>query len=188
MLIHAAQKGDESAFETLLTRFEKPIFRYVYAILGNRADAEDVTQEVFIKLWRTLPRYRFASSFSTYLTQIAHNAALDHLRARTHRPAPLSLDAPLCDEDEQAPVLPDPDPQSDPAQAYLDAERCRMLQQALLQLPAPMRQIVTLRTQNGLSYDQIAAVLGISPGTVKSRLHRAKNFLIKLLENGNFFA
>ena len=187
MLIRAAQKGDELAFEALLTRFEEPIYRYVYAILGNRADAEDVTQEVFIKLWSTLPRYRFASSFYTYLTKIAHHAAHDCLRARSRRSRVLSLDTQNDPDLEPQPIA-DCDPQHDPVQAYLSVEKSEMLQKALFSLPDDMREIITLRAIAGHDYAEIAAILAIPEGTVKSRLHRAKNFLIKLLESGNFFA
>ena len=186
MLIRAAQRGDEDAFETLLSRFETPIYRYVYTILGNSTDAEDVTQEVFIKLWRTLPRYRFGASFYTYLTKIARNAAHDCLRSRAKRARVLSLDA-ADDPDDEPPPLSDTDPQNDPAKAYLNAEKSEMLQKALLSLPEDMREIITLRAIGGHDYTEIAAILSIPEGTVKSRLHRARNFLIKVLESGNFF-
>lgn len=186
MLIRAAQRGDESAFETLLSRFETPIYRYVYSILGNRTDAEDVTQEVFIKLWRTLPRYRFDASFYTYLTKMARNAAHDCLRSRAKHARVLSLDS--ADDPDSDPLpMPDTDPQNHPAQAYLDAEKSEMLQKALLSLPEDMREIVTLRAIGCHDYTEIAAILSIPQGTVKSRLHRARNFLIKILESGNFF-
>ena len=186
MLIRAAQRGDESAFETLLSRFETPIYRYVYSILGNRTDAEYVTQEVFIKLWRTLPRYSFDASFYTYLTKMARNAAHDCLRSRAKHARVLSLDS--ADDPDSDPLpMPDTDPQNHPAQAYLDAEKSEMLQKALLSLPEDMREIVTLRAIGGHDYTEIAAILSIPQGTVKSRLHRARNFLIKILESGNFF-
>ena len=187
MLIRAAQKGDEQAFEVLLGRFQTPIYRYVFAILGNRTDAEDVTQEVFIKLWRTLPRYRFDASFSTYLTKIAHHAAHDALRTRARRSRVSSLDTPDDPDAEPLPI-PDTDVQNDPVEAYLSQEKSEMLQRALLSLPDDMREIITLRAVQGLDYAQMAAVLSLPEGTIKSRLHRARNFLIKMLESGNFFA
>ena len=188
MLIRAAQRGDESAFETLLTRFEKFIYRCVYALLGNHADAEDVTQEVFIKLWHTLPRYRFDATFSTYLTKMARNAALDHLRrekGRSHRTLPLTSVDP--DKEEYSLPLAQHDPDTDPVQSYLAKEKSQMLQTAMEQLPAKMREIIVLRTQYGHSYAALSEILGVSQGTVKSRLYRAKNLLIKILEHGNFF-
>ncbi|MBQ7338497.1 MAG: RNA polymerase sigma factor [Clostridia bacterium] len=188
MLIQAAQRGDEHAFETLLSRFESPIFRCVYAILGNRTDAEDVTQEVFIKLWRTLPHYRFQSAFLTYLTKIAHNTAMDFLRANKRRREMTTSLYITEDNGEQTPLpIADPDRQSDPVQGYLDAEKSAMLHDALLQLPPDARELITLRAVCGHSYREIAAILSLTEGTVKSRLHRAKKILIKILEHGNFF-
>ncbi len=187
MLIRAAQRGDESAFETLLTRFETYVFRCVYALLGNRADAEDVTQQVFIKLWRTLPRYRFDATFSTYLTKMAHNAARDHLRHEKHRSRMLSPGA--ADEDGEDYSLPiaDGSQENDPVQSYLSKERLQILQDAIEQLPPQLREIVVLRTQYAHSYAALSDILGLPQGTVKSRLYRAKNILLKFLENGNFF-
>ncbi len=185
-LIQSAQQGSETAFEALLTRYETTVFRYVYTILGNRADAEDVTQEVFIKLWRTLPRYRFHASFSTYLTRIARNAAHDFLRAHRKDRHIISLYAEDDDGEEQALLLPDPDPASDPVSWYLTEENVARLHDAMLQLPDEMREVLMLRAGHGHSYEEIAAMLSISEGTVKSRLHRAKKYLRKILENGNF--
>ena len=187
MLIRAAQKGDENAFEALLTRYQTPVFRCVYAMLGNRADAEDVTQEVFIKLWRTLPRYRFESAFLTYLLQIAKNAARDYLRAAKRRISAVELTVQGDDGEMDELPLADTAPESRPDGAYLAAEKQEMLHRALLALDLPLRQVIVLRAQEGMSYREIAHVLDLSEGTVKSRLNRAKNKLIKILENGNFF-
>jgi RNA polymerase sigma-70 factor (ECF subfamily) len=187
MLIRAAQKGDEAAFEALLTRYQTPVFRCVYAMLRNRTDAEDVTQEVFIKLWRTLPRYRFESAFLTYLLRIAKNAARDHLRAAKRRISALELTVESDDGELDELPIADTAPESRPDMAYLAAEKQQMLHHALLALDLPLRQVIVLRAQEGMSYQEIANVLDISEGTVKSRLNRAKNKLIKILENGNFF-
>ena len=186
-LIRAAQKGDENAFEALLTQHERTVYRIVYAILGNGTDAEDVTQEVFIKLWRTLPRYRFDASFSTYLTRIAHNAAYDHLRANRRHAQIEPLIRVDADGEEEPLPLADPDPQGDPAAWYLSREAAAQLRDAIDRLPPDMREILVLRLHCAYSYEQIATLLAISEGTVKSRLHRAKKMLQKILKNGNLF-
>jgi RNA polymerase sigma-70 factor (ECF subfamily) len=186
-LIRAAQKGDENAFEALLTRYELTVYRIVYAILGNGTDAEDVTQEIFIKLWRTLPRYHYGASFSTYLTRIAHNAAYDYLRANRRRAQTDPLYHTGADGEQEVLPLPDPDPQSDPMTWYLSREAAAQLRDAIDRLPPDMREILVLRLYCSYSYEQIATLLSLSEGTVKSRLHRAKKILQKLLQNGNFF-
>ena len=188
LLIQKAQKGDEAAFEVLLSRYESVIFRLVYSMLRDREDAQDVTQEVFIKLWQTLPKYRFESTFLTYLTAMARNAALDFLRkTRQQRQSTVSLTQ--TDEDGELVELTvaDPDRENDPVQSVLRAEQAAMVQRALLELPAQAREIIALRTVSGLSYERIAEVLGLEIGTVKSRLNRAKISLIKILEQWNFF-
>ena len=188
LLIQKAQRGDESAFEVLLSRYESLIFRLVYSMLRDREDARDVTQEVFIKLWQTLPKYRFESTFLTYLTAMARNAALDFLRkTRQQRQSTVSLTQ--TDEDGELVELTvaDPDRENDPVHSVLRAEQAAMVQRALLELPVQAREIIALRTVSGLSYEKIAEVLGLEIGTVKSRLNRAKISLIKILEQWNFF-
>ena len=188
LLIQKAQRGDESAFEVLLSRYESVIFRLVYSMLRDREDARDVTQEVFIKLWQTLPKYRFESAFLTYLTAMARNAALDFLRkTRQQRQSTVSLTQ--TDEDGELIELDiaDSDRENDPVQSVLRAEQAAMVQRALLELPVQAREIIALRTVSGLSYEKIAEVLGLEIGTVKSRLNRAKISLIKILEQWNFF-
>ena len=188
LLIQKAQRGDEAAFEVLLSRYESVIFRLVYSMLRDREDARDVTQEVFIKLWQTLPKYRFESAFLTYLTTMARNAALDFLRkTRQQRQSTVSLTQ--TDEDGELIELDiaDSDRENDPVQSVLRAEQSAMVQRALLELPVQAREIIALRTVSGLSYEKIAEVLGLEIGTVKSRLNRAKISLIKILEQWNFF-
>jgi RNA polymerase sigma-70 factor (ECF subfamily) len=187
LLIRAAQKGDERAFEALLTQFNAVVYRCVYALLGNAADAEDVTQEVFIRLWRTLPRYRFEASFHTYLSRMARNAAMDHLRRekrRPDRPRALPVDT---QADEIAPPVADPSPENNPVANYLSQEKLQILYAALAALPVEMREIVVLHSQMGHSYEEISKIMVLPIGTVRSRLHRAKKLLLKFLENGNFF-
>ena len=188
MLIQKAQRGDEAAFEMLLTRYEAVVFRFVYTIVRDREDARDVTQEIFIKLWQTLPRYRFESAFTTYLMTVSRNAALDFLRKqRRHRENVISLTQSDADGEQADLTLPDSDENADPVRSYLLKEQAQLLEKALLELPEQAREIIMLRTASGMSYDEIAQTLGIEIGTVKSRLNRAKNQLIKLLEQWNFF-
>ena len=188
LLIQKAQKGDEAAFEVLLSRYESVVFRFVYSLLRDREDARDVTQEVFIKLWQTLPRYRFESTFTTYLMTVSRNAALDFLRKnQKHRQNTVSLTQTDSDGEEIVSEIADPDRDNNPAQGYLRREQLELVHRALMELPAQAREIITLRSASGLSYEEIANTLGLEIGTVKSRLNRAKNQLIKILEQWNFF-
>ena len=110
LLIQKAQKGDEAAFEVLLSRYESVVFRFVYSLLRDHEDARDVTQEVFIKLWQTLPRYRFESTFTTYLMTVSRNAALDFLRKnQKHRQNTVSLTQTDSDGEEIVSEIADPD-------------------------------------------------------------------------------
>lgn len=188
MLIHAAMRGDEAAFEQLVIRYQADVYRCAFALVGNRADAEDVTQEVFLKLWQTLPRYRFAASFRTYLTRITQNAARDLLRReRRHRRMLTPLY--VTDETGEHPLpIADPDAQADPLQGLLSRERRQLLLDAIEALPTPLREVLVLRAQAGCSYDEIARTLSVPCGSVKSRLHRAKAQLLTELEQRGFFS
>lgn len=181
-LIELAQQGDQSAFEQLLDRYQKSVYHHALRLLNNPEDAADVTQEVFIKVWRSLPSFRGDSEFSTWLHRLTDNAAIDLLRKEKKRRGDSSLD------DEENPVALPADPSATPHQAAEHKELQETLSDALAQLSEEHRRVLILREVNGLSYDQIGDILSISPGTVKSRLARARTSLAKILKKtGNFF-
>ena len=153
-------------------------------ILGSREDAADVTQEVFWKAWRALPSFRKESSFSTWLYRLTDNACLDLLRREKKRRGDTSLET---DEGlSLAQQLPHPAPSP---QDHVEAqERQAALEQGLAQLSEEHRRILVLREISGLSYQEIGSILGLSDGTVKSRLARARMALANYLrKTGNFF-
>lgn len=181
-LIQMAQNGDSSAFEQLLDYYQKPVYHQALRLVGNPEDAADVTQEVFIKVWKHLPSFRGESSFSTWLYRLTDNSALDLLRREKKRRGDSSLD-----DEESTAVLP-ADPTPTPHQAAEQKELQQAVADGLQQLSEEHRQVLVLREINGLSYEEIGTMLNLSPGTVKSRIARARNSLANFLrKTGNFF-
>ena len=182
-LLLAAKAGDHDAFASLVRAYQDRVYSLAYYMTKNHHDAEDVAQEVFLKIWRSLPSYRGDHEPDTWIMKIAKNACLDHLKQkRTVEPLEWerdgeALERPIADEDVQ----------SNPPQAFAQKEMRDEVAKALLRLPPEYREILTLRYMDGLSYEQLCRVLEIGEGTVKSRLWRAKNTLKKFLENGNIF-
>lgn len=181
-LISQAQRGDQAAFEQLLDRYEKTVYHQALRLVGSPEDAADVTQEVFFKVWRHLPSFRGESSFATWLYRLTDNAALDLLRREKKRRGESSLD-----DEEGASFLP-ADPSPSPQQTVERKELRQAVAEGLAQLSEEHRRILVLREINGLSYEQIGDILDLSPGTVKSRMARARTALANFLQKtGNFF-
>lgn len=185
LVIKRAQKGDEQAFEQLMRTVETPMYRLALSLLRQREDAEDATQEALVKLWRTLPGYRFECPILPYALQITRNTVLDLLRRRRARGETVSLT--VDGEDGETVVLDiaDPDESTDPARAYASEERLHEVRRAIDELPIELREILTLRALEGMSYEQIGQVLALEDGTVKSRLSRARKKLQELLKKRN---
>lgn len=175
--------GDNDAFGLLVEKYQTKVYNLALRMCGNEDDAFDLSQESFLRAWRSLGSFQFEASFSTWLFRLSSNICLDFLRAKKRR-ATVSLTM-VSDEDEETQLdLPDAGPT--PEEAALAADDRRLLAEALNSLPADFRQIITLRAIDDLSYTQIAEILGIQEGTVKSRLSRARTALRnKLLQNGN---
>ncbi len=175
-LIQQAKSGDQAAFGALMERYEKQVYHQALRLLSHPEDAADVTQEVFLKVWRSLPSFQGESSFSTWLYRLTGNAAIDLLRREKRRRGELSLD----DGDYQwDSTLADPAPT--PEDALERQELRRAVAEGLSQLSEEHRHILVLREVNGLPYDEIGRILGLSAGTVKSRIARARLALSKLL-------
>jgi RNA polymerase sigma-70 factor (ECF subfamily) len=163
------QEGDLGAFEALVRRHERRVFSLVFRMLGNREEAEDVTQEAFLALHRHGRRFRGEARFSTFVYRVAANAALNRRRSlgrRRAREEALSLRQ---DAGDDLPASP-----RDPEDAASGGEIQVRVQTALLGLPKDLRVAVVLYDIEGQSYGEIARALRIPEGTVKSRIHRAR--------------
>lgn len=163
-----ARAGELAAFGALVRRHQARVFRFLLRMLDAREEAMELTQDVFVKAWQALPDWRPEAAFSTWLLQIARNAALDQLRRRrVVRFAPLEEGLEVADD---APG---------PEARYASRQRQALLERALRQLAAEHREILLLREVEGLAYGELAGVLGIAEGTVKSRLARARAALLE---------
>lgn len=164
ILVRAAQNGDVDAFEELVRRYQTSIYRVALRMLGSRADAQDAVQETFVRAWRALPRFRHDSAISTWLYRIVTRRALDRIASRRSTG---TLDEV---EVEAGP---------DPAQAAEHQERLRAIRRAIAKLPPDQRAAIVLREFEGLSYQEVAQVLGASVPAIKTRIHRARLTIIQ---------
>ena len=183
-LIARAKAGDDEAFAQLMRDNEKRIYNLTLRMTENPEDAMDLAQEAFLNAWRGLKFFKGDSAFSTWVYRLASNACIDHLRRKKRR-QDIDLPMPADEEDDSQPDI--PDERFQPEQELERQELRRAVADGLEQLSDEHRQVLVMREINGLSYQEIADVLDLEAGTVKSRIARARNSLRKiLLENGNF--
>ena len=175
LTLRRAQRGDPAAFEALITPCERMLWRVCWHYTQHREDARDCAQEAMLKAWRALPDYRGDCSLETWLYRIAASCCLDFLR-RKGRWAAESAEQ-LAKEAGFDP--PDPSPQ--PEEALQRRDERAELQSALAALPDDMRIALTMSAVEGRRYEDIAQVLGVAPGTVKSRISRARVRLSEIL-------
>ena len=172
-LVVAARSGSEEAFRTIVERYHARLFEVVLRIVRERADAEEVTQETFLRAWRNLGHFAFDSALYTWLYRIAVNAAVD-LAKRRKRRAHLSLDQNLPEGDERSLIASLPSNAPPPAAGSQRSEAIAFVRAGIEQLPEPFKTILILREYGDLSYEQLAEVLEVPKGTVESRLFRAR--------------
>lgn len=171
-LVAIAVDGFDGSFEELVRRYQRPISAYVYRMVGNYESALDLTQEIFIKVYNSLKRYRAEFKFSTWIYKIAHNAAVDHLRRNTTREQSLVL-GPEGDSFD----LPLESTRLSPEQESEQKERRSEIESVVRALPANYRELIILRHSQDLSYEEIVEVTGLPLGTVKNRLFRAREMM-----------
>ena len=171
-LIRRAQQGDNGAFEELLLLHQKKVYNLCLRMSANPDDALDLSQEAFLRAWRSLGQYQFEASFSTWLFRLTSNICIDFLRRKKRRQE-TSLTESYDDSDEGA-ELSVPDAQPGPEQQAMTNETKIELARAMEQLSPEHREILQLRVIEDLQYEQIADILGVRVGTVKSRLARAR--------------
>jgi RNA polymerase sigma-70 factor, ECF subfamily len=177
VLVQAAANGDLGAFETLVERHQAVVQRVAARVVGEQ-DAEDVAQDAFLRAFHRLEKFRGEAAFRTWLLQIAHNGALDALARKKVGTVPLDA-AP---EEEAR----DPGAQRTPADRLESRERRDRLDVKLKGLSPNHRVVLVLRDIEGLSYEEIAEVTGAPLGSVKGRLHRAREELIELLRTNTY--
>jgi RNA polymerase sigma-70 factor, ECF subfamily len=170
-LLEGLRQGDRAAFEALVQAAQHRIYSVALRMLRNRAEAEDVAQEVFLRVHRSIAEFRGEAKLSTWLYGIVARLCLNRL-ARADRRTRAAAD-------ELAGIA---DPGIDPMGSVVSAELARALEAAIGELPEERRIVVVLRDVQGLAYEEIAAALGIELGTVRSRLHRARMELKDKLE------
>lgn len=174
-----AAAGDAEAFEQLVLQYQTAVYNLCLRMTGDPEDAADMTQESFLKAWRNLDSFQGNSAFSTWLYRLASNTCLDHLRSVKRKPR---LSLVMEDEDGEAQELEVADPAPTPEEQVIALDEQSRLKEALQALDEEQRQILILRAVNGLSYSEIAEVLALKEGTVKSRLARAREQLRKKLQ------
>ena len=171
-LVEQSKQGDEESFGVLVKKYKTKVFNLAYSLTRDRETADDLAQEVFIKVYYALEKFKFKSGFGTWLYRIAINHIKDHLRKQGKK-RHLSLEAMRSE-----PAHPDDEIQRR-ENMQESAEKKKILRETLRTLPEKYQVILTLRDIQGHSYEEIAGILRLSPGTVDSRLHRARKMLRK---------
>jgi len=179
-LVEGLRNGDALAYEQLISRFQQPVYSLVYRLVNDSSDASDVVQEVFLKVFRCIGGFRGQSSLKTWIYRIAVNEAHNHRRwFGRHKKQEVALDAEEDNAISYQGILPDPG--GSPYDLMLSREHQDLLEQGLQQLNPIFRSAVVLRDVEDLSYEEIAEVLNVSMGTVKSRILRGREALRKNL-------
>lgn len=178
-LVQQAQTGDSHAFGMLMRRYTPSLTRFLRRFMRNSDDVEDVIQETFIRAYLAINRFRSDSTFSTWIVRIGINAAKDGLALRQRQGLQL---ASLGDEDDDSKTLIEAQPDLDTPESRLETkEAMALLEAALATLPEEQRMSFELRELEGLSYEEIASQMHCPVGTVRSRIHRARDSLTSSL-------
>ena len=178
-LIEAFRKGDEKAFEEIVRRYHRQVANIIYLTLGNREEVDDLSQEVFVRVFRSLDRFEFDSSLYSWIYRIAVNLCIDEIRKKKIRkliPLDFFTEKKLEDERRHKEVVTGSD-------ELLQKEKREMILEALNKLSPIHRTVILLREYQDLSYGEIAKTLHISPQAVKSRIFRAREELRELLKD-----
>ena len=179
-LVTRLQAGSDAAFEWLVTYYHANVYNLVFGILSDRADAADVTQEVFLHAFRGIHGFRRGSSLKTWLYRISVRQALNHRRwFWRHNRQQVSIDS---DEQPNGSILELADSEATPFELCAEHEMQEKVRSALAELPTLFRSAVILRDLEGLAYEEIAEVLEVSTGTVKSRILRGRRMLKQILD------
>ena len=173
-IVRLSQQGDEEAFSLLVKKYQAKVFSMALSFAKNREAADDLAQEIFLKAFLALPKFHFKSEFGTWLYRIAVNHSKDFLRKKG-KAREISL------EDIRELPLDEEDAVLAGEKERTEERRKQLVRRVLQQLPDKYKIVLTLRDIQGFSYEQISSILRLSPGTVDSRLHRARKILRKKL-------
>jgi RNA polymerase sigma-70 factor (ECF subfamily) len=179
VLIERVQNGDKQAFNLLVIKYQNKVCNLISRYVGNSGDVPDIAQEAFIKAYRAIPTFRGESAFYTWLYRIAVNTAKNHIVAQGRRPPAQDVDAEDAEYYENGSVLKEI---SNPENITLSEELKRAVFAALDSLPEDLKTAMTLRELEGLSYEDIAAVMDCPVGTVRSRIFRAREAVEKRIQ------
>ncbi len=178
-LVDKVQRGDKDAFNLLVVRYQHKVMHLVGRYVKSSGDVADVTQEAFIKAYRALPSFRGDSAFYTWLYRIAVNTAKNYLVSQGRKPPGSDIDAQEADYYDGGEALHD---NSTPERSLLSSEIEATLFRVVEKLPDDLRMAITLREMEGLSYEEIAAVMECPVGTVRSRIFRAREAIDKVIQ------
>jgi RNA polymerase sigma-70 factor (ECF subfamily) len=181
-LVIACQAGSKEAMECLVKKHQRSVSSLLYQLAPDWSDTSDLSQEVFIRVYRGIHSLRNPKTFRSWLNQIVVNLFYDELRRRPRRLPTISIDAPIeSDHGESDLVREIPDPSMKPDEISLASELDNVIKKAMSQLPEQFRTAIVLRELQGLSYEEIAESIGCELGTVKSRIARARGRLQEIL-------
>jgi RNA polymerase sigma-70 factor, ECF subfamily len=180
-VVSAFLGGEERAFQELVERYQGRLLNFIYRTIGDREKAEDLVQEVFIRVYRHIQRFDRSKKFSTWVYTIASNLAKNELRNRSRNPLVLFQTIKSNWEDEERPLQFE-DTTSRPDDLYRKRHLRDLVEQTVAQLPEHHRQVFVLRELEGKSYEEIAEITDCNLGTVKSRLNRARNAFASIIE------
>ncbi len=178
LLVRRVQKGERRAFDLLVQKYQHKVVALVARFVRQPEEAEDIAQEAFVKAYRALPNFRGDSAFYTWLYRIAVNTAKNHLVAQGRQVSLADVETEEAEQFDSADGLREYDT---PEGILLSKEIAQHIDKALKALPSDLREAVTLRELEGLSYDEIAQVMDCPVGTVRSRIFRAREAIAKVL-------
>jgi RNA polymerase sigma-70 factor (ECF subfamily) len=175
--------GEERAFQELVDRYQTRLLNFVYRTIGDREKAEDLVQEVFIRVYRHLHRFDRSKKFSTWIYTIASNLAKNELRNRSRNPLVLFQTIRKNWQDDDRPLQFE-DTTARPDDLFRKRHLRELVEESVAKLPAHHREVFVLRELEGKSYEEIAEITECNLGTVKSRLNRARNAFAEIIEPG----
>ncbi len=184
-LLSRAKKGDADAFALLLKKSERTVYNLAYRMCGNEEDALDISQEAYLRAWKSLSRFEGTCSFASWMYTLTRNVCIDHAKKEQKlKTAPLTYE----DQDGDESDIPLPDTEGEqPEHVYEKKERAEAVRAAIAKLPELQREVLMLYDIEGFSYSEISGMLCIDEGTVKSRLWRARKNIKKLFEKSELF-